>query len=145
MRYLLDTCVISELRAKRPDPKVVDWIDSVDPDTVYLSVLTLGEIQKGIEKSRDLERKAVLESWLRDELMVRFCDHLVLLDTGILLQWGILAGRLEALGTPMPALDSLFAATALHGNFVFVTRNEHDFRNSGAQILNPWADSFSSR
>ncbi len=138
MRYLLDTCVISEWRAKRPDPKVVGWIDSVDPDSVYLSVLTLGEIQKGIEKVRDPGRKESLESWLRDELLVRFQDHVVVLDTSILLRWGILAGRLEALGTPMPAMDSLLAATALDGNFVFVTRNEHDFRNSGVQMLNPW-------
>lgn len=138
MKYLLDTCVISELRAKRPDPKVVGWIDNIDPDSVYLSVLTLGEIQKGIEKVRDLGKKEVLESWLRDELLVRFRDHVVVLDTSILLQWGILAGRLEARGTPMPAVDSLLAATALEGSFVFVTRNEHDFRNSGVQMLNPW-------
>lgn len=138
MRYLLDTCVISELRAKRPDPKVVGWIDSVDPDSVYLSVLTLGEIQKGIEKVRDLGRKEVLESWLRDEVLVRFQDQVVVLDTSILLRWGVLAGHLEAQGSPMPAMDSLLAATALDGNFVFVTRNEHDFRNSGVQMLNPW-------
>lgn len=138
MRYLLDTCVISELRAKRPDPNVVGWIDNIDPESVYLSVLTLGEIRKGVEKVKDPARKQALEAWLQDELLVRFQDHIVVLDTNILLQWGTLAGRLEALGTPMPAIDSLLAATALYSNFTLVTRNENDFRASGVQILNPW-------
>lgn len=138
MRYLLDTCVISELRAKRPEPDVVAWIDNVDPDHLYLSVLTLGEIQKGIEKVKDPARKTALTSWLRDELLVRFQDHILALDTNILLHWGALAGRLETRGTPMPAIDSLLAATALDRSLVLVTRNESDFRASGVQILNPW-------
>lgn len=138
MRYLLDTCVISELRAKRPNPNVIGWIDNVDPDNVYLSVLTLGEIQKGVEKIQDPGRKQMLESWLQDDLLVRFQDHIVVLDTNTLMRWGTLTGRMEAQGTPMPAIDSLLAATALQGGFVLVTRNESDFRPSGVQILNPW-------
>jgi tRNA(fMet)-specific endonuclease VapC len=138
VRYLLDTCVVSELRAKRPDPEVVSWIDNVDPDNLYLSVVTLGEVQKGIEKVKDPVMKTALTSWLRDELLVRFQDHILGLDTNILLQWGALAGRLETLGTPMPAIDSLLAATALDRSLVLVTRNESDFRASGVQILNPW-------
>ena len=138
MRFLLDTCVISAVAAKRPNPKVVDWIDSVDPDSIYLSVITIGEIQKGIEKQRDLQRKEALECWLHDELLVRFRDRLALLDIGVLLEWGTLTGRLEAQGKTMPAVDSLIAATALHSHFVLVTRNEHDFLRSGVQLLNPW-------
>jgi len=138
MSFLLDTCVISELNSKKPDPLVVGWIDSVDPDSVYLSVVTIGEIQKGIEKVRDPQRKAALASWLRDDILVRFRERLAELDLEVLLQWGTLLGRLEAQGTPMPAIDSLIAATALHGRFVLVTRNEDDFVRSGVQILNPW-------
>lgn len=138
MSFLLDTCVISELNSKRPNPLVVRWIDSVDPDSVYLSVVTIGEIQKGIEKLRDLQKRATLESWLRDDILVRFRERLAELDLGTLLQWGTLIGRLEAQGTPMPAIDSLIAATALHGRFVLVTRNEEDFVRSGVQIFNPW-------
>lgn len=138
MNFLLDTCVVSELVSKRPDPSVVDWVDSVDPERVYLSVITLGEIQKGIEKLRDPRRREALESWLHDELLVRFRDRLAVLDAAISLQWGTLTGRLEAQGTPMPGVDSLIAATALHGRFVLVTRNESDFLRSGVQILNPW-------
>src|SRR5215211_4886768 len=107
MNFLLDTCVVSELVSKRPEPSVVDWVDSVDPERVYLSVITLGEIQKGIEKLRDPSRRNALESWLQDELLVRFRDRLAVLNAGISLQWGTLTGRLEAQGTPMPAVDSL--------------------------------------
>jgi tRNA(fMet)-specific endonuclease VapC len=117
----------------------VRWIDSADPDSVYLSVVTIGEIQKGIEKLRDPGKRGKLESWLRDELLVRFRDRIAQLEVGDLLEWGTLAGRLEAQGTTMPALDSLLAATALHRNFVIVTRNEEDFGRSGVQLLNPWA------
>lgn len=138
MRFLLDTCVISELATKRPNPAVVDWIDSVDPDSIYLSILTIGEVQKGIEKQREPRRKEALESWLHDELLVRFRDRLAMLDLGVLLEWGTLTGRLESQGKPMPAVDSLIAATALHGRFVLVTRNEDDFLRSGVQLLNPW-------
>lgn len=138
MRFLLDTCVISELAAKRPSPVVADWIDSVDPDSIYLSGVTIGEIQKGIEKQSNPSRKEYLKSWLHDELLVRFQDRLAMLDIGVLLEWGTLTGRLEAQGKAMPAVDSLIAATALHGRFVLVTRNENDFQRSGAQIFNPW-------
>jgi toxin FitB len=138
LNFLLDTCVVSELAAKRPNPDVVRWIDSVDPDRIYLSVVTIGEIQKGIEKLRDPKRKEALESWLHDDLLVRLRDRLVVLDLGTFLQWGRLIGRLETQGTPMPAVDSLIAATALHGHFVLVTRNESDFLRSGVELLNPW-------
>lgn len=138
MTYLLDTCVISELAAKRPAPEVMEWIQSVDPESVFLSVVTVGEIRKGIEKAQDPKRKAVLEAWLHDELLIRFRSRLAVLDTGVLLEWGALVGRLETQGTPMPAIDSLIAATALHGRFVLVTRNEDDFVNAGVRLLNPW-------
>lgn len=138
MSYLLDTCVISELASKRPDPRVTRWIDSVDPESVYLSTVTIGEIRKGIEKARDPKRKEALESWLRDELLVRFQDRMVVLDIGVFLEWGGLMGRLESRGAPMPAMDSLVAAAALHHHLVLVTRNEVDFLNSGVNLFNPW-------
>ncbi|MEO6193855.1 MAG: type II toxin-antitoxin system VapC family toxin [Thermoanaerobaculia bacterium] len=138
MNFLLDTCVISEVVSKRPNLSVLHWIDSVDPDRIHLSVVTIGEIQKGIEKLRDLGKKEALATWLKDDLLVRFRDRLAVLDLGTFLQWGNLIGRLETQGTPMPAMDSLIAATALHGHFVLVTRNEDDFLKAGVQIFNPW-------
>lgn len=138
MSFLLDTCVVSDQISKRPDPGVARWLDSIDPDSAYLSVLSIGEIQKGIEKLRDPRRKEALESWLQEDLLIRFRDRLLELDVAILRSWGSLTGRLEAQGITLPAVDSLLAATALHRRLVLVTRNENDFLRSGVQLLNPW-------
>jgi len=138
MTSLLDTCVISELVAKRSDPRVTRWVDSIDPESVYLSGVTIGEIRKGIEKVRESARKEALERWLHEDLLIRFRDHLSVLDAKVLLEWGALTGRLEIQGTPMPAMDSLIAATALSHDLVLATRNERDFLNAGIKLFNPW-------
>lgn len=138
MNFLLDTCVISELVSRQPHPGVVEWLHNLDSSRAFLSVLMIGEIQKGIEKLPDSKRKEILRAWLRDELLVRFRGRLVALDVEILMTWGTLAGRLGIQGKPMPPMDSLFAATALHHDFTFVTRNEEDFFRSGVKLFNPW-------
>ena len=138
MKYLLDTCVISELVAKKPNPKVVSWIDSIDPDSAYLSVITIGEIRKGIEKLPDSRRKTTLHSWLIEELMARFSGKILPIDTEVVLMWGQLIGSLESDGKKMAAIDSLIAATALYNHCSLVTRNETDFKHTGIGIINPW-------
>lgn len=138
MSYLLDTCVISELVARRPNPKVLEWIDQTDETGLYLSVLTIGEIRKGIEKLPDSERKNILDAWLCEQLLVRFQDRLLPIDAPVMLRWGQLTGMLERQGKTMGAIDSLIAATALHGGLTLVTRNEIDFRHTGLPILNLW-------
>ena len=138
MKYLLDTCVISELVAKQPNAGVVAWIDSIDPDSVYLSVITIGEIRKGIEKLPGSKRKTSLESWLKDELLVRFSGRIVSIDTGVMLTWGKTIGALELEGKKMSAIDSLISAIALHGSFCVATRNENDFKHAGVMVINPW-------
>ena len=139
MKYLLDTCAISELVAKKPNPKVVDWIDSIDPDSTYLSVITIGEIWKGIEKLADSRRKATLQTWLSEELLARFSGRILLIDIEVVLTWGQLTGSLESEGKKMAAIDSLIAATALQSHCSLVTRNETDFIYAGIPIVNPWA------
>jgi tRNA(fMet)-specific endonuclease VapC len=138
VNYLLDTCVISELISRRPAEKVVRWVDSVPEDRVYLSVITLGEIKKGIEKLEESERKSTLAAWLEDELVPRFKSRLVPLDLDTLIEWGGLTARLDKMGRPIPAIDSLIAASALNGGFVLVTRNLNDYVDTGVQLLNPW-------
>jgi len=138
MNYLLDTCVISEFAARQPTEKVVSWLSTLDTETVFLSVVTLGEIQKGIEKLPASKRKEALRTWLKDDLLVRFHDRLLPLESGEMLTWGTLISKVEAKGAPMPLIDSLIAATALHHDLVVVTRDVDDFAPSGVRLLNPW-------
>jgi tRNA(fMet)-specific endonuclease VapC len=138
MKYLLDTCVISELVSKHPNPKVVDFVDSLDSDEVFLSVITIGEITKGVEKLPKSKRKLELHSWLKENLLVRFDGRIIPLDTEVLMEWGILIARLESTGITLPAIDSLIAATTLMHKLTLVTRNVDDFISTGIMIVNPW-------
>ncbi|MEW6240462.1 MAG: type II toxin-antitoxin system VapC family toxin [Chloroflexota bacterium] len=138
MKALLDTCVISELVSKKPNPKVVEYVDLLDPEDVYLSVIAIGEIVKGIEKLPKSTRRQNLQAWLKDDLLVRFEGNVVALDTDILVEWGVLTARLESAGRTMPAIDSLVAATALAKKMTLVTRNVSDFEETDVEIVNPW-------
>lgn len=138
MKYLLDTCVISELVAKQPNPNVVEFVDTCDPDDVYLSAITIGEIAKGIEKLSTSKRKKELQAWLKEDLLVRFDGKIIPLNTEVLIRWGELAARLEGIGITLPAMDSLIAATVLAHSLTLITRNESDFENTGVEIINPW-------
>jgi tRNA(fMet)-specific endonuclease VapC len=140
MNYLLDTNVISELISKQPDKRVVDWLDRLDPNTVYLSVITIGEIRRGIEKLPPSKRRDRVKEWLEGDLLLRFQGRILPITTEVMLVWGELTGRLEREGSPVIAMDSLIAAIALQGTYCFVTRNEHDFQHTGVTIINPWKE-----
>jgi predicted nucleic acid-binding protein len=140
MRYLLDTCVISELISRQPHPGVVDWIDGTDEERLFLSVISIGEINKGIQKLPDSRRKDALIAWLRDDLLMRFRDRVLSIDVQTMLVWGELVASLDKQGRPMPAIDSLIAAITLQGGLTLVTRNEDDFRHAGLALLNPWTN-----
>ena len=138
MNYLLDTCVISEFVAHPPNPGVADWVvHSVETD-LYLSVITIGEIKRGIDRLPLSRRKNELAAWLEEDLLVRFRGRLIALDLDVILTWGALAARLELAGQKMPTLDALIAATAFRNNLSLVTRNVSDFAHSGVTIVNPW-------
>ncbi len=138
MKYVLDTNVVSELVAREPNQRVVEWVDHLDPETAYLSVITIGELCKGIEKLAPSRRKDQLTRWLNDDLLLRFAGKTVDITIKVMLAWGELTGRLEREGKTMPAIDSLIAASVLAGEFTLVTRNEDDFKNAGIPIVNPW-------
>ena len=139
MKYLLDTCVVSELISKSPNVGVTDWLNGQDSDHLFLSVVTIGEIQRGISKLSDAGRSNKLKEWLEDELMIKFDRRILPLDVHVMQGWGILIAGLEKIGFKMPVIDSLIAATAVSLNFTIVTRNIKDFNNSGVQLHNPWA------
>jgi len=138
MNYILDTNVLSELVAREPDQKVVNWVDSVDQESVFLSAITIGELKKGIEKLPVSKRKKTLASWLEKDLLVRFRDRVLLLDVPVMLTWGSLVARLEKEGKPLPAIDSLLAATAAQTGFTLATRNTDHFEPARISIFNPW-------
>jgi toxin FitB len=132
--YLLDTNALSELRKRRPDPRVTGWLDTTPQAELYLSCLTIGEIRRGIERLRrkdEVQAKAI-ERWLAG-LRRFYQDRIVPIDIEIAERWG----RLGAAAT-LPAIDGLLAATALTRDWTVVTRNVADFAPSGARVLNPW-------
>ena len=135
MSYLLDTNVLSELRRKSPDPGVVSWFSQRPPATLHLSVLTLGEIRKGIESVSDEVRRQALLDWLETDLPTFFTGRILTVDGAVADRWGRL---IAAAGRPLPAIDSLLAATAIEHDLVLVTRNAKDFARLPVQLFNPW-------
>ena len=138
MNYLLDTCVISEGVRPRPDRLVSAWQASIPQEKQYLSVLTLGEIQKGIARLTDVTRARRLKQWLDVDVRGRFAGRVLPLDEETLLAWGDIAGAAEKRGTPLPVADGLLAATALVHHLTFVTRDSADFAATGIEVLDPW-------
>ena len=138
MKYLLDTNVISELISTQPNKHVIAWIDGIDDQLVYLSVITVGEIKRGIEKLVNSQRKESLNNWLNEDLLIRFDNKILVIDLPVILTWGRLIAKLEGQGRALPAIDSLIAATALHHDLNLVTRNEKDFDGTDVAVINPW-------
>lgn len=136
MSYLLDTNVLSELRRKTPDIGVVEWFSRRPASTLYLSVLTLGELRKGIEGVTDIGRRTALTDWLETDLPSFFAGRILAVDALVADRWGrLVAGA----SRPLPAIDSLLAATAaLHG-LTMVTRNTRDFVALNLDLINPWS------
>jgi toxin FitB len=131
--YLLDTCVVSE--ARRHTPQAVTWIRSAQPDTLFISSITVGEIMKGIMmKMRvDAPAAAPLVRWL-DELRFVYASRILTVDDAVATTWGRMMGQ-----KTRPVVDALIAATARVNNKVLVTRNVRDFADMGVEIIDPWA------
>lgn len=138
MKYLLDTCVISELIKIQPNPSVVNWINSHDEDDIYLSVLTIAEIQKGITKLSDLKKQENLQNWLDIDLNQRFYGKIFDINYKIASSWGKIQGKAEQQGKRMSVIDSLIATTGIVYDCAVVTRNVADMELSGCKIVNPW-------
>lgn len=139
MRFLLDTCVISELLKNSPNENVIHWASRRHDETLFLSVLTIGEIQKGITKLPDSKKKEKLLFWIEHELTKRFYGRILEISEHVARIWGEILGRGEKKGINIPAIDGLIAATGLAHKLTIVTRNVKDMEFSGASIFNPWA------
>jgi predicted nucleic acid-binding protein len=133
--FLLDTNVISELLKTNPNADVTRWVDSADENLFYLSVLTLGEIRKGITSLSDAKRRASLEAWLSRDLVIRFSGRVLPVDQAVAVRWGQIAGARKS---PLPVIHALLAATALHHNLTLVTRDMRAIAATGVPFFNPW-------
>ena len=138
MKYLLDTCVISEMIRQKPSISVVEWVRNRDEDDLYISVLTIGELHNGIEKLSDTIRKRHLHGWVEKDLASRFLGRILEVDLNVAIEWGKIQGRAQRAGKSMPAIDALIAATGIVHNLIVVTRNIADMKESGASLSNPW-------
>ena len=138
MKYLLDTCVISEVIKRKPSSNIIKWIKQEEERNFFISVLTIGELHKGIEKLDKSRRKDELHNWVENDLKERFCNRIINIDMPVVTMWGKIQGMAERIGKPMPAIDSLIAATGITHHLTVVTRNISDMKESGAVLYNPW-------
>ena len=135
MSYLVDTNVISELVRPKPAKTVLAWFENIPSEALHISVLTLGEIRRGVEQMPDGARREKLRLWLEHELVDWFGTRILLVDIPVADRWGRLVAQM---GRPVPSIDSLLAATALHYELRLVTRNQKDFDYPGLEVVNPW-------
>ena len=143
--FLLDTNVVSELMKPRPNRRVAAWIGATPEALVYLSVITIGEVRKGIDLLDDGDpRRAALQGWLDRDLRVRFAGRLLPFDEAVAERWGQLEALAKKRRLTLPTVDAQLAATALQYALTFVTRNVADLRPTGVPLFNPWSDRPSS-
>lgn len=135
---MLDTNCLSELVRRSPEPRVLRWIDGTSEETLHLSVLTLGEIRKGVAGLPPGRRRTRLETWLEVDLQDRFAGRILPINAEIANLWGSIAADAKRKERPLPVLDGLLAATALHHSLTIVSRNARDFQESFVPVLNPW-------
>jgi predicted nucleic acid-binding protein len=135
--YLRDTNVISEAVRHEPDASIMCWLDSLEPEQLHVSVLSLGEIRKGALAVTDKRRRDKLLAWLHNKLPEWFEDSVLPVDAAVCERW---ADVIAKAGTPVRAIDSLLAATAVQAGLVVATRNGRDFSRLDVQVFNPWDD-----
>jgi predicted nucleic acid-binding protein len=142
VKFLLDTNTVSEWVKPRPNVGVIAWMDSIDDDLVFLSVVSLAEVRYGIERLAHGNRRRQLEEWLELELPLRFEDRILPVDAGIANAWGKIVSSGEAAGRPVAAMDAFLAATAEVHRLTLVTRNTSHF-SFLKTVVNPWSESSS--
>ena len=137
MKFLLDTCVVSELQRKRPNARVHAAVSALRASDLFLSVVTLGELTKGIALLSRGKKKTAIEDWLV-ALESECANRILPIDAETARIWGELSARAQKAGKPIPTADGLIAATAIRRGLQVMTRNTSDFRETRAVIVNPW-------
>jgi predicted nucleic acid-binding protein len=139
--FLLDTNVISELMKPRPNRRVAEWVNATSEELLYLSVITIGEVRKGIDLLDEADpRRASLQSWLDRDVRLRFTGRLLAFDDAVAERWGQLEALAKKRRITLPTIDAQLAATALHHGLTFVTRNTADIARTGVPVFNPWRE-----
>ncbi len=141
MRYLIDTCVISEFVKRKPNDYVRNWFNQQQESHTFISAISIAEIKKGIYKIKpsQLERALKLQNWL-DRLELSFSQRVLPINNDVLEQWAQLSASMERLGNTLAVMDSLIAATAHHYDLTIATRNVNDFNALSLKIINPFKD-----
>lgn len=138
MSFLLDTNAVSEWVKPRPNPGLIAWMETADEDRIFLSVVSIAELRYGVERMAAGKRRHRLETWVRDELPMRFEGRILAVDVPVAEAWGKTVARSEAAGRPVGVIDAFLAATAEIHHLTLVTRNVSDFSLVKA-VLNPWS------
>lgn len=136
--YLLDTNVVSEATKKRPDSGVVEFLRLQSPNALFLSALTVGEVEWGIENVADMAKRAALRQWLSRDLLPAYAGRILPIEEGVMLTWARMALATGRKPKQLPCMDALLAATAIHHDLTLVTRNTADFERFGVPLVNPW-------
>ena len=139
MRYLLDTCVLSEMINSAPDAHVIQWFQARKPHELFISSMTWGELQRGVARWPPSKRRSDLTLWL-EQLEAGFEDRVLAFDQQASEVWARMSVIAEAQGKSMAAFDSIIAATARAYDCKLVTRNVRDFAHADVDVLNPWQD-----
>lgn len=138
MKYLLDTCALSEAMKPMPNKAFMLWLDEQHETHLFLSWFSIGELYKGIYKLAEKKRQNLLKEWLEKDLLLRFSGRILSIDHQIIESWGKMSGSNEQKGIKLPVMDSLIAATANAHNLTVITRNIKDMERCSVKLYNPW-------
>jgi len=135
--FLLDTCILSETRCKRPNQKVVDWLGRQDPNTLFISAITIGELKNGICALGKTRKAQELSKWL-ETIESGYSSRILSVNATVAECWGEMMAETAAIGKPRPPVDALIAATAKVDHLTLVTRNVKDMEHTGVKLFNPY-------
>ena len=138
MRLLLDTNVLSEVTRPAPDARVLDWLDGLDEDRSFISVVSIAEIRRGVALMDEGRKREALAEWLARDLPQRFEQRVLPVDEPVALAWGDLMGLAKRRGRGLSSMDGLIAATAMAQGLTLATRNTKDFEGFGLELFDPW-------